>query len=229
MFWRKGFWSRPAFFVLAAVGVVIAIPVLAVEGYQDVRNERLLIDQAWCWTGPPPCVDDEVGEVTGPRDVRRRAESEWTLWVGSEVYDEFHLEGRYDEEIVPDDDGFVRVFVVDGDVVGVQTRAGIVEVWGLGVRGALRSLLWILACIGAAIGAVDFARRKAEVRGSWWSVDGESIAPGSAWGAFLLVPASVGLLLATFGLPWWHGWLLACAAAMAAMATFRSPWRSRGL
>lgn len=227
MFWRRGFWSRPAFFVLAALAAGVAIPVVAVEGYQDLRNERLLIKQTWCWTDPPPCVDDEYGEVNGPRRDRRRTESEWTLSIGSEVYDEFHLEGRYDDEIMPDDEGLVRVLTVDGDVVGVQARAGIVEVWGLGVRGAVRALLWILACVGVAIGALDIARRKAEVRGSWWSVDGEAIAPGSAWGATLLFPASVGLLLATFGSPWWQSWLLACVAAMAAMAVFRPPWRRR--
>lgn len=227
MFWRRGFWTRPAFFVLAAVGAGIAIPIVAVEGYQDVRNERLLSEQTWCWTDPPPCVDDEVGEVHGPRHERRRADSKWTLTIGSEVFDEFHLEGRYDGEIVPDDDGLVRVFAVDGDVVGVQAGGGIVEVWALGVRGAARALLLILAGVGIAIATLDFARRKAAAHGSWWSVAGPPTSPASAWGTLFFAPASVGLLVMIFGFPWWQSWLLGCAATTVGVAIFHPPWRSR--
>jgi hypothetical protein len=225
MFWRRAFWTRPAVWAIASVALVVGAPFVGMDGYHSIRNRHVVDSGAWCGDHDRPCYTRLEGELHGPFWTRRDPGHGWRLWVAGTNYDEFDADESWDAALAG-----VRTnataFVVSGDVVAIDTPDGYIRVWGLGWPGAFKDGLLVLACLGAAIGALDYGRRKARAHGSWWSLEGPAVDPASRWGASLLVPASFGYLAMLFT-PWWQFWGAVLAAGFVFSLWKLVPWSGR--
>ena len=39
MFWRRAFWTRPAFLIVASIGLLVSLPFVARAGYRELESQ----------------------------------------------------------------------------------------------------------------------------------------------------------------------------------------------
>ena len=102
MFWRRAFWTRPAFLIVASIGLLVSLPFVARAGYGELESQRLVGRGSLCvGSARSDCLVLVVGQLRGPFWTRRDPGHGWSVWVSDMEYDEFDLDERWDDVVEP--------------------------------------------------------------------------------------------------------------------------------
>jgi hypothetical protein len=223
-FWRKAFWTRPAFFVAYAVISLVVLPFVVRVGLQAWGGAQALRAHRICGPGVSnPCLDRVTGQLHGPFSHRMNVNQSWELWKGDHELDGFDLGPRdsnrlqsfrttdqrrrleaavvADEQPAPervttlDYDGQVIVVELPDDAELHSTLAGL--------RGLVQQLCLSLVAVGVAVGCFRYARKKRASTGSWWAVEGSGPDPADLLVVTVVFPATFTFMAMQLGAPWW--------------------------
>jgi hypothetical protein len=204
-FWRRAFWTRPAFFAAYAVIALAAFPFLVQAGVQAWIGGHALREHRIC--GPEVdgrCLERVTGQLRGPFTVRKSVNYSWDLRQGDRDIDSFEVGPRSSDRLRGSRLGDVTALTYDGQVMAVELPDG-TEVHSTleGARGVAQQLCLSVIALGATVGFFRYARKKRITTGGWWAVEGPAPDAGDLSVVLVVMPAVVAFVLMNFGAPWW--------------------------
>jgi hypothetical protein len=231
-FWRRAFWTRPAFLLVPALVGALAIPALAYDEYLSLRADARL-DRGCCLEEVTGVLDDDYDRRDFGQDFTvvvddgtehgRHLDIDVTFRASLRLDD---FEGREVTAYLADD------VVGQARVVAVRTPDGeLVRAWGSGGRGVLLTLSYVGFGLAFGAGMLGFAVRKAAALrqaghartawGTWWAVGDVRFDPVQLVPAALILNSSAILIGLAFGVPWWLLFGMPLLAAVALLVRAR--------
>lgn len=205
MFWRRAFWTRPAFLLVYAVLALACGVGLAHEAVGALRAQRAVDADRVCSSEVRThCLERLSGTLRGPFHMRKSPHERWSVVIDGEKAGEIELSGGDSSDLGDRPHAEVEVLVHDGRVLSVTTADGATFANAEnGYSGVVRWGSLSLTLLVAPVGFVRYARRKSRAYGGWWRSRGPDVDPGDAPVAIAaMTPASVFFLL-LFDVPWW--------------------------
>ena len=124
-FWRKAFWTRPAFLVVYAVCALATIPFGVRAGVDAIAAENAVEAGRICGEGVTGhCLERVTGELHGPFSQRKSINDVWDLTRCGRKVDEFEVGPTASSDLDGWGDVEMTALLYRGQVVVVETPAG---------------------------------------------------------------------------------------------------------
>lgn len=214
----------PVLSLLLGLVALLAAGWFTAEAVDSAQAGVALHGDRFCEDGDkPPCLERLAGSIELVSESRRSPQQVWRLVDGDEI-DRFEV-GDSDEDRLAGA-GTATALLHEGQVVAVELDDGRLHTLRGGARGASMALALALVCLGGAVWGIRLGRRRARLRGSWWTTRGTQVDAADGFAVAIIAPPVLWVLsMGVLGLPWWPGLVGVLLAAAFGARHLPALWR----